>query len=324
MNEQIINIKNLERFYHTKKGFIKKESYSIKALDNISFQVNKGEVFGLLGLNGAGKSTLMKILSTILIQNSGEAKMFNLDLKREENKIRPKINLITGSERNLYWRLSAYENLSYFADLYKVDKEVKNSKISSLLKLVGLTERANDKVETYSKGMKQRLQIARELINNPEILLLDKPTLGLDILTAKELRKIIKDLSSKGITVVFTTHYMYEAEEVCNRIAFIDKGKIKKIGTVDELKEHFLYKDVIKFRVQNNKENINKIESYKAFGKVDITQSTSKFLKVHIYTNNYLFVLKKVLIDISEKELKEVDIKKITLEDIYVKIMEGK
>lgn len=315
MNEAIIDIKNLNRDYLLKNGFFETKKV-INALKNINIQINKGEVFGILGPNGAGKSTLMKILSTILLQSSGDVNILGYNVKNDENQIRSKINLITGSERNLYWRLSAKENLSYFADLYKVKS--KEIKINELLELVGLTSRANDKVETFSKGMKQRLQIARGLINDPDIILLDEPTLGLDIVTAKELRILIKNLSKKGKTIIFTTHYMEEAEEVCDRIAFIKNGKINRVDSIEDLKKIFTYKYILKV-ILNEQIDLNQL--FINDNQDILIEKTEKGYQIKIYTSDLYLALNRMIKNISESYIFNMEIKNVTVEDIYLKIL---
>lgn len=226
-----IKVNNLKRVY-----FQKKSNEKI-ALKNINLKVNRGEIFGLLGPNGAGKSTTIKILTTMLLPTSGTVEVLGYNVQNEEQYIRGKINFVFGGERNLYWRLSAYDNLVYFADLYKVPKHEYAPLIINLLKLVGLFEEKDNKVETFSKGMKQRLQIARALINDPEIIFLDEPSLGLDPVGAYELRMIIKRLKERGKTVLLTTHYMPEAEELCDRIAIINNGEILTVGTLKEIEK---------------------------------------------------------------------------------------
>ena len=232
---KVIEVIDLKRVYNSKIGIFNKKSIAIQALKGISFSVEKGEVFGLLGPNGAGKTTTIKILTTMLLPTSGKVTILGNDVSKATNKIRPRINFIFGGERSLYWRLSAYENLRYFSDLYKVDIKIQKKVIPELLELVGLSEKAHHKVETFSKGMKQRLQIARGLINKPEILFLDEPTIGLDPTSAIELRKIIKNLVSKGTTILITTHYMQEAEELCDRVSIISDGQILAIGETSNL-----------------------------------------------------------------------------------------
>ncbi|KUO74412.1 MAG: hypothetical protein APF77_06175 [Clostridia bacterium BRH_c25] len=232
----VIEVIDLKREYHTIIGVLKREKTTVNALKGISFSVEKGEIFGLLGPNGAGKTSTIKILTTLLVPTSGQATVLGYKCFGEEKKLRKKINFIFGGERSLYWRLSAWDNLSYFCDLYSVDEKSKKKRIAKLLELVGLSDKAHYKVESFSKGMKQRLQIARGMVNDPEVLFLDEPTIGLDPLGAKTLRDIIRLLSSEGKTIVLTTHYMPEADELCDRIAVINKGKIIAMGEPGKLK----------------------------------------------------------------------------------------
>ncbi|MBK5079698.1 ABC transporter ATP-binding protein [Streptococcus sp. 22.1] len=226
----VINIKNLKRSF-----LVRETRENFEALKGISFSINRGEVFGLLGPNGAGKSTTIKILSTMLLPTSGEVEISGFDIYKDEQQIRERINFIFGGERSLYFRLSAEDNLFYFADLYKIPRKKQLILIPDLLKQVGLNSVAKRRVETFSKGMKQRLQIARALLNDPEIIFLDEPSIGLDPVGALELRNIIKELAKNGKTILLTTHYMAEAEELCDRIAIINQGEIVTCGTLPEI-----------------------------------------------------------------------------------------
>lgn len=232
----VIEVIDLKRDYHTNLGILKRERKIVNALNGISFKVEKGEIFGLLGPNGAGKTSTIKILTTLLAPTAGQAAVLGYKCFGEEKELRKKINFIFGGERSLYWRLSAWDNLSYFCDLYSVDEKIKKKRIEKLLELVGLSDKAHYKVETFSKGMKQRLQIARGMVNDPEVLFLDEPTIGLDPSGAKTLRDIIRLLSSEGKTIVLTTHYMHEADELCDRIAVIKKGEIIAMDEPGKLK----------------------------------------------------------------------------------------
>lgn len=216
----------------------KKTTTTIRALDHIDFEVPEGELFGLLGPNGAGKTTTVKILCTLLEPTEGHAFVKGYDVVKDAGQVRKIVNMVAGGERMLYYRLTGRENLKYFAELYNVPKKEVPSRINGLLELVGLSERADDAVEKYSKGMRQRLQVCRGLINDPEVLFLDEPTLGLDVNIAKDIRKFIceKIVHEQGKTVLLTTHYMYEAEEMCNRVGFLSKGKLVAVGAPEELK----------------------------------------------------------------------------------------
>jgi ABC-2 type transport system ATP-binding protein len=227
--EHIIEVNHLTKTYKLKDGMK-------TALDDVTFTVKAGEVFGLLGPNGAGKTTTIKILTTLLLPNSGEAKVLGYDVKNESNKIRDKINFVYGGERGVYGRLDALEYMHYFCTLYKIPGKQQNDIIIRLLGLVGLKDALTQRIHTYSKGMVQRLHIARCLINDPKIIFLDEPTIGLDPVGAQLLRNLVKELSQKGITIILTTHYMQEADELCDRIAFIKNGKISLIGEPQDIK----------------------------------------------------------------------------------------
>ncbi len=213
-----------------------KEAAITRAIDGFSLEVKEGELFGLLGPNGAGKTTLIKILSTLLLPTSGTASVLGHDVVTEADAIRRRIGVVLGGERALYWRLTARENLRFFADLYDVPREEARPRIDHLLQRVGLSDRADERVENYSKGMKQRLHIARGLLNDPELLLLDEPTIGLDPVAARELRAIVRELQKEGRTIVLTTHYLAEADELSDRVAIIDRGRIVALDDPEVLK----------------------------------------------------------------------------------------
>jgi ABC-2 type transport system ATP-binding protein len=218
----------------------KKSTTVIRALDRVDFEIQDGELFGLLGPNGAGKTTTVKILCTLLEPTGGRAFVKGYDVVKQGECVRKIVNMVAGGERMLYYRLTGRENLKYFADLYDVPRREVTARVNGLLGLMGLSDRADDEVEKYSKGMRQRLQVCRGLINDPEVLFLDEPTLGLDINIAKDLRSFIREkvVREQGKTVLLTTHYMYEAEEMCDRVGFISKGKLVAIGRPDELKRN--------------------------------------------------------------------------------------
>jgi ABC-2 type transport system ATP-binding protein len=177
------------------------------------------------------------MLTTLLIPTSGTARINGKDVVKDAEDIRANIGFIFGGERGLYWRLSAMDNLRYFASLYNVDPEVSAKRIPYLLELVGLKGREKEKVEGYSRGMKQRLHIARSLIHDPKVLFLDEPTIGLDPVGARELRQVVRDLQSEHKTILLTTHYMFEADSLCQRIAVINHGNIVAMDTPTELKK---------------------------------------------------------------------------------------
>ncbi|MCL5774310.1 MAG: ATP-binding cassette domain-containing protein [Firmicutes bacterium] len=210
---------------------ITKKYKKFPAVDSLTFDVGEGEVFGFLGPNGAGKTTTIKILTCQLKPTSGSARVAGFDVVKEREKVKSRIGVVF-EDQNLYERLSAWQNLEFFAGLYGVDRSI----ASGLIDRAGLKERANDAVSKFSRGMKQKLLIARALLPSPKVLFLDEPTLGLDPHAARELRNVIRELSSTGVTIFLTTHYMEEADELCSRVAIIDKGKIVALDTPQNLK----------------------------------------------------------------------------------------
>lgn len=205
---------------------------AVRAVDGISFSVQRGDIFGLLGHNGAGKTTAIRMMTGRAKPTGGTVRIAGFDAVNQLDQIKPLINLVF-EDQNLYERMSGLDNLKFFARLYNAPP----ARVDELLDRVGLDDEARKrKVKTYSSGMKQRLLIARALINDPQILFLDEPTRGLDPSSARELRQIVREMSEKGTTVVLCTHYMEEADELCDQVAFLASGKIVAMDSPQELK----------------------------------------------------------------------------------------
>jgi len=198
----------------------------VVALADVDLTVSAGEIHGLLGPNGAGKTTLVKVLSTILIPTAGTARVLGKDVVAEAAEVRTTIGLVFGGDRGLYTRLTARQNLEYWAALYRVPTAETKDVVAALLDRVGLASRADDRVESYSRGMKQRLHLARGLVARPQVLFLDEPTIGLDPMASLEFRRLITEVRATGTTILLTTHDMAEAEAVCDRVSLIDHGRI--------------------------------------------------------------------------------------------------
>jgi ABC-2 type transport system ATP-binding protein len=212
--------------YDLVRVFTPRKRPPVRALDGITLAIPTGEVHGLLGPNGAGKTTLVKILSTVLLPTSGRALIHGHDVVTASRAVRPLIGIVFGGERGLYDRLSARQNLEYWAALYRLPGSRIRSRANELLERVGLTERADERVETYSRGMKQRLHLARGLIGDASVLFLDEPTTGMDPIAAREFRALIGELRAEGRTILLATHDMVEAETLCDRVTLIDHGSI--------------------------------------------------------------------------------------------------
>jgi ABC-2 type transport system ATP-binding protein len=225
----IVEVDNLQKHYGV-----------VRAVDGISFTVEPGEIFGLLGHNGAGKTTTIRMLTGRTKPTGGSARIAGFDIVTERDQIKPLINLVF-EEQNLYDRLTGRDNLEVFADLYGAPR----ARVDEFLAVVGLSDAATRRVKTYSTGMKQRLLVARALINEPRLLFLDEPTRGLDPSSARELRDLMLKLSQQGTTIFLTTHYMEEADELCDRVAFLAAGKIVALDTPQELKLKFGNRSVV-------------------------------------------------------------------------------
>ncbi len=212
----------------------------LRALDHIQFDVAQGEVFGFLGPNGAGKTTTIRILTGQLRPTSGAARVMGCDVVTERDRLKPQIGVVF-EYQNVYERLTARDNLLFAAQLYGVDAQ----RVDETLAQLGLAERARDRVKSYSNGMKQRLLIARALLHQPKVLFLDEPTRGLDPNVARDIRAFVADLARQGVTVFLTTHYMEEADRLCQRVAILDHGRIVALGAPAQLRaEHGAGQDV--------------------------------------------------------------------------------
>jgi len=225
-----VEVRDLRREFKTKEA-------PVVALDGISFQVREGEVFGVLGPNGAGKTTTIRILSTLLLPTSGTAKVMGFDVSTEPEKVRHVINMASGAEKAGYDFITAKKNLWFFSQLYGLPSAVAEARIRELSELLGLTKYLDRKFYALSTGYRQRATIARAFINDPKVVFLDEPTIGLDVMTARSIREFLRSEAKRnGRTVMLATHNMAEVEAICDRVAIIDRGKIIAAGTPDSLK----------------------------------------------------------------------------------------
>jgi ABC-2 type transport system ATP-binding protein len=318
-----IEVENLRRVYRPTIGTLRRKTREVVAIDDLSLAVERGELFGLLGPNGAGKTTTVKILATLLMPTSGTARVLGHDVVREANAIRARIGFIFGGERGLYWRLSGIDNLRYFASLYHMDPDVTRRRIPALLEQVGLQDRGQERVEGYSRGMKQRLHIARALLHDPEILFLDEPTLGLDPVGARDLRQMIADLQEAGKTILLTTHYMFEADLLCQRIAVINKGHIIAQGSPQTLKGLVQDLSVIEIEVYGVADEV--LERLRAQPYVDtvVTEARDQRQALLIQSPQGSEVVSRILRVLDGVQVDKVTVREPTLEDAYVRLVKG-
>lgn len=207
-------------------------------MDGVDLSIRKGEVFGILGPNGAGKTTLIKILCTLILPTEGEARVDGFDVVKESGKVRESIGLVTTDERSFYWRLTGRQNLEFFASLHNFYSDDARDMVDELLGVVDLKFAADERFLNYSAGMKQRMAIARGLLNDPSVLFMDEPTRSLDPGAAQGLRNFIKEeiVRERGKTIFISTHNLEEAEQLCDRVAIFDDGRIKVVGSPNDLK----------------------------------------------------------------------------------------
>lgn len=315
-----VEVKSLTRVFQPKK----KEGSMIKALDSVDLTIEKGELFGLLGPNGAGKTTLLKILSTLLLPTSGKAYVAGFDVENDLHAVRSRINMVSGGEISGYGLLTVRENLWMFSQFYGIKSKVAKAKIDELLIRFGMEDKRDAKVRTLSTGQRQKMNVIRGFVTNPEILFLDEPTLGLDVNASRQVRDFILEWVSKdeGRTVVLTTHYMAEADELCDRIAIIDDGKILACDTPTNLKR----------LVKTNKTLSLDVTMMKDVGGLSSIRGASNFTSSHtVDTNmtNLRFVLEDesaisdIVSEILAKGSKIVSLQKKepTLEDVFIKLV---
>lgn len=215
---------------------VRKTYGSIVALQGVSLNIKQGEVFGLLGPNGAGKTTLISILATLVKYESGIVEVNGFDVKKDPHNVRKSIGIVF-QESVITKELNGYDNLDFHARLYNIPRSKRKERILEVAKLVSMEKELFRKVSSYSGGMKRRIEIARGLLHTPKILFLDEPTLGLDPTARREVWKYIEYLKKKNVTVLLTTHYMEEAEQLCDRVGIINQGKLAVVGTIKELKK---------------------------------------------------------------------------------------
>lgn len=297
----------------------------VRALEELTLDVERGEIFGLLGPNGAGKTTTVRILATLLTPTEGTARVDGLDVVTDAADVRRRIGVAFGGERGLYDRLSARDNLRFAAQLYDLPRRDVKGRIAEVLDVVGLGAAADQRVEAFSRGMKQRLHIARALIHDPDVLFLDEPSSGLDPIAARALRELVLDLRLRGKTVLLTTHYMFEADQLCDRLAVIAAGRVIALDTPDAVKESVRVGSVLEVDVLDDHT-----------GALEAVSELPDVVSVHVEQNNAanrLVIrvaggrgtgLTDVLHVLSAVQTGTAFERRPTLEDAYIALLEAK
>lgn len=295
---------------------LSKSFETIKAVDDISFEVAEGEIFGFLGPNGAGKTTTISMIAGLIKPDSGKIRVNSLDLDGDLKKIKRLMGVVP-QEMAFYEELTAKENLFFWGKLYGIGKKELDDRIQYYLEKTGLLGRENEALKKYSGGMKRRINLIIGLIHEPKLLLLDEPTIGIDIQTKLNIYEIIKEASSKGTTIIYTTHNLLEAEELCHRIAIMDLGKILTLGTLDELIQIVGEKDIVlisgKFSIDIARTIISEFQQATVLsieeGKLVLSLEASKNISALIEE----FFKKGIAID-------DVSIKQPNLESVFLKL----
>jgi ABC-2 type transport system ATP-binding protein len=317
----VVEVENLRRTYKTTTGTIRRRSIEVEAVRGVSFGIGEGELFGLLGPNGAGKTTTIKMLITLLLPTSGTARVLGHDVVKEARWVRKHIGYVFGGDRGLYERLSALDNLRYFAELYAVPPHQQRGRIDELLELVGLRGRERERVEGFSRGMRQRLHIARGLLHDPPVVFLDEPTIGVDPIGARELRATISSLVQAGKTVLLTTHYMFEADALCDRIAVIAKGRIVGEGRPNELKARVEEGTVVEIEVfgvsEDTVDRLRRVEGVRSVSVEDREQAQALLVQ----TVPGAELTRALLAQLDGAAVGRVSSREPTLEDAYVALV---
>jgi len=288
---------------------------NITAVDGISFEVNKEEVFGLLGPNGAGKSTTISIISTLLKPTGGEVLFEGESIFSNPKFIRRKLGVVP-QDIALYPTLTGYENLRFWGNLYGLRGHELKTRIDEVAEIIGLNGRLKDKVEKYSGGMKRRLNIGAALLHKPEFLIMDEPTVGIDPQSRSHILDTVLKLKDEGLTIIYTTHYMEEAENLCNRICIMDEGKIIASGTRQELVELVKEKTQISIKLDSVNESIlNSLKNMPGVNDAKLDEDT-----INLYGENGDILLAEIIAKVSEhkRRIQSIDVKKPNLEAVFL------
>ena len=320
MHQYAVETQSLTRVFTPKK----REGEPVNALNSVDLKIETGELFGLLGPNGAGKTTLLKILCTLLLPTSGKAFVAGLDVETQYHDIRTKINMVSGGEMSGYGLLTVRENLWMFSQFYGIKSQVAKDKIDGLLETFGMTDKSKAKLRTLSTGQRQKMNVIRGFVTDPEIIFLDEPTLGLDVNASRIIRTFILDWlkDNPGKTVVLTTHYMAEADELCDRIAIIDQGGILACDTPERLKKTVRMNTTLSMDVTllKNREVFQGLNGVGNVSFVDDSERNQTHVKFVVQDDS---CVSDIVSGVLDQGSKIISLQKTepTLEDVFIKMV---
>jgi ABC-2 type transport system ATP-binding protein len=319
MSDLAVECDDLRRVYRSRS--IAGRVRETVALDGLTLDVPAGTVFGLLGPNGAGKTTTVRILSTLLVPTGGSARVLGHDVVRDTRAVRDVIGLAIGGDRGFYNRITGRQNLHYFAALSGLSRRDAKQRTVDVLELVHLSDRADEPVQGYSRGMRQRLHLARALITQPRVLFLDEPTLGIDPVMAQEFRRLVPEFARQGMTVLITTHYMLEADEICDRIAMINHGQIVAEGTPAEIKRGFGQATVTEATLRRDSPGL--LDAVRGLPGVEFAELVPEgvFFKLRAFSSDGSSPLARMRELAGEENLEDVIERGRTLEEAYIAIL---
>ena len=320
--ELAVETRSLTRVFNPKK---KKEGRSVTALNSVDLKIERGELFGLLGPNGAGKTTLLKILSTLLLPTSGKAFVSGFDVEKDFVDVRKRINMVSGGEISGYGLLTVRENLWMFSQFYGIKSAVAHERIDDMLEEFGMLDKRTEKVRTLSTGQRQKMNVIRGFVTDPQILFLDEPTLGLDVNASRIIRNYIVDWVKKrdrDKTVMLTTHYMAEADQLCDRIAIIDDGRILACDTPENLKKLVKTSTTLKLDVtgMNDKRVLDTIPGIEKFTSTDDLEKNITSLRFVLSDES---AVSDIVTGVIRSGSKILALRKTepTLEDVFIKLV---
>ncbi len=321
MAEPIIRVEGVSKTFvskERKKG--QRGKKQVQALKDVSVDIFDREVFGLLGPNGAGKTTLIKCLTTLLVPTSGRAWVNGFDVLTQADHVRASIGCMLMGDRGLYWKLTGRENLDFFGALYHVPRDPRRKRIEDLIALLKLGDFVDRTVETYSSGQRMIVAFAKALINDAPILILDEPTVTMDVPTARDLRHIVKELNAQGKTILYTTHLMHEAEELCDRVAIIDHGQIIALGSSKDLRASIAHEDVVSLEGVFPDPSVERLRAIPGILNVAATAEGSGRMNLEVLCQNSRAMLPKIIESVAGNgaTIEYIKPKEATLEDVFI------